>query len=255
MCTGTQSYFGRMPASYSAAFPPPPEPGAEHLVRFAFPVTWSFLADHSNLRKFSLSSDPQRRSIIPASIISTSIISTSPTSNEPSREPVEAVEFQPAATGIPAEVAAPARPAFRAEDDAVSPFAPLPPLSGDRWEMVIPQMNRPTARARNLISEWPQKPAGVEELAQLERDRSAGTVLRPITEKEPDRGRPIEGRTPVESPTPAASGGFENHVPHFARVARPLTSGNRMVASIRDSPMAAALSARIRTLTEWGWKS
>jgi hypothetical protein len=115
-----------MPASHSAAFPHPPDSGAERILRFSFPVTWSFLSQYPSGLKPEPKPDPQRPPI-PEIITKPLFVA-----------PAEIVEIMaPVSVVSTAPIAEPAAP--------------------DRWEMVIPKMTRPAATrpVKKLLSEEP----------------------------------------------------------------------------------------------------
>jgi hypothetical protein len=148
-----------MPASYSAAFPHPPELGAERFVVFSFPVTWSFLSRYSAPDKSELQPDPK----------------------SPFATTLSPVEIGPIASR--AEPLAAPGPADAAEISALARVsAPENPSSRvDRWGMVIPRMSRPAAPSpRKLATQWPGAQTATEDPRQpAERYASAPETTLP----------------------------------------------------------------------------
>lgn len=138
-----------MSASYSTAFPHSSESAPEPIVHFSFPVTWSFLSTYPSIPKSESQPDPKR-----AAAVQTAIELV----DEPSESATQAQVSISERIATPApveslEIAAPARFADPPDDHLRFRDRRGP----DRWEMVIPKMNRPAARASGkLISEGPQ---------------------------------------------------------------------------------------------------
>ncbi len=166
-----------MPASNSAAVPQSPESGVDHLVRFSFPITWTFLSQGPGLPKFE--SRPPRKP--PA------LAESMEASRKEPLEPAVAAEIATERHAIPpaavwAEVVAPAAKIHPGEpverlaaplfEDLNSDHAGVS-AGPDRWEMVIPKMDRPMARSsRTLIEE-------TEETAKTETDEVGPKEAKP----------------------------------------------------------------------------
>lgn len=142
-----------MPASDSAAFPHPPDPGAEDLVHFSFPIRWGFLSKDPAVPPAKPHADPK-----PPRMIFTA-------SAEPDVESA-ALARRTAGTLAEAAVATPPGSAGSASGDHSGP--------ADRWGMVVPKMSRPAARpSKRLIAESPVAPAATVGPAQPPRPVSA----------------------------------------------------------------------------------
>lgn len=153
-----------MPASNSAAVPQTPESGPEHVVRFTFPVTWSFLSQDASVPKIECQEPP-----------SSLDVATAPT------------EFH--ATAETTELAAPVPAIDRLSGDADRTGASF---GVDRWEMVIPKMSRPAARSSpKLIRDSPT--AMPDENTRNPAENDSKTDI--SSNIGPPNAAPIEGNT------------------------------------------------------------
>ena len=139
-----------MHSPYSTAFPQPPQFGGERIVVFSFPVTWTFL-----------SKDPvvQRPRHAPSRTGSVFMATTAVLEEPAESSATPLVPYlEPGAAAIPAErVEIP--PQF-ADGMSQRVRAGERPVFADRWEMVIPKMNRPAARpSQKLVSDGLGSPA------------------------------------------------------------------------------------------------
>ena len=211
-----------MSASRSAAFSDQPESGAERLVRFSFPVTWSLLSADASGHKSDATSDRKR-----SATIRTSESITRARVPIPERM-VTPLQAEPTAIAVTA----------RSTDPAGDRAIPTDRPGMDRWEMVIPKMNRPAARSsRKLGLEHSPAHTPAEDFSPPQGKRSAA---RP--EAEPPVSRGLLAVTAPESPS-------ANPVPlqSFADAVSKERSGKLRVAL---SNIAAMVPQRWRSIRQ-----
>jgi len=217
-----------MPASSSAAFPHPPESGAEHSVYFSFPISWAFLSKDRTVPQSRPQPDPKR----PAVIFTASAELTSEMAELTAPQGRELVETAVTVTPIaPAPVENPALdgPAETASGDRAG--------HADRWGMVIPKMSRPAAR-----------PSGTPPKTWI--SESQGARLDAEHRAQPPRQLPASQEKAVADPVSAGRGiGGSFLAPQVSAIAPGLLRGVPLPMAIGASAAGVLLVAGLLLLT------
>jgi len=139
-----------MPALYSAAIPQPPESGAENVVVFSFPVTWTFLSQYTAAAKSEGSPEPRSAASIFPSTSASAVESPAELTEEPALLPARSEFREPMPEPLSPD------PVVLTASDRSNGHAAGDRSAMDRWEMVVPKMSRPPARsASKFISQGP----------------------------------------------------------------------------------------------------
>ncbi len=254
-----------MPASHSAAFPQSPETGSPQLVRFCFPVTWSFLSPEA----VPPAEPKTERPRTPAFRWSTD---ASTSSFEPALErsplPEPALLQIPEETARPANLAPPAEsqlPALNRRDLTGSNHGAGQPAGGhtgpDRWEMVIPKMSRPVSwSSKKLITDTrtdaPAAKSPAESSPKPPQQISSGRPMlaiaaerRPMGPKAGNKNATDESASPADfkaSPAAVAKELAEPvPAPEFTFLEQKAAGGSRKFVLIGGASLAVLVAAGV----------
>lgn len=233
-----------MPASQSAAFPQSPESGSQQLVRFSFPVTWSFLSQETSVPRFELTSGSKRP---PARGTASEL---SPKPEAAFRTGISHPESPSRGVAFESTEMVPSSGSGGTADLSVSPVpAPLvidrPSL--DRWEMVIPKMTRPMVQPskkspNELISESSTAPSRAE-VSSLHPKMLSSAELSTVAPE--DSASPANSITPENSIPKESGGDARSRVPEFAFLEQPPARSSRRFVIVVGASLGALLAAGI----------